>query len=73
MHYTIKRVPWTCQWGRFGIAVEELGQNQARVDDVFWACHHATRSPNLRLTKRLECEQCPFWQVAARLRASDGT
>src|SRR5687768_12165402 len=21
---TIRRVPWTCEWGRFGVAVEEL-------------------------------------------------
>ena len=22
--YTIRPVPWTCEWGRFGVAVEDL-------------------------------------------------
>ena len=64
--YTIRRVPWTCEWGRFGVAIEDLG-SRSRVDDVFWACHHPGRSPELRLMKRGECEQCPFWVAAARL------
>ena len=37
---TIRPVPWTCEWGRFGVAVEDLGAGRSRVDDVFWACHH---------------------------------
>jgi hypothetical protein len=60
--YTIRRVPWTCRWGRFGVAVEATGLG-SRVDDVFWACHQPTRAPNLRLTKRYECEECPFWEA----------
>jgi hypothetical protein len=66
--YTIRRVPWTCEWGRFGVASEDLGRGRSRVDDVFWACHHPTRSPNLRLMKRGECEACPNWAAAARFR-----
>ena len=65
--YPIRRVPWTCQWGRFGLATEEVGGGAARVDDTFWACHHPTRAPNLRLVGRGECERCPGWQEAARL------
>jgi hypothetical protein len=38
------------------------------VDDVFWACHHPTHAPNLRLTLRHECERCPLWEEAARFR-----
>ena len=68
--YTIRRVPWTCEWGRFGVAVEDLGTGHARVDDVFWACHHPGRAPDLRLMKRGECERCPYWIEAARLRAA---
>ena len=68
--YTIRRVPWTCQWGRFGVAVEDLGLAGSKVDDVFWACHHPTRAPELRLMKRGDCEYCPFWEEAARLRAA---
>ena len=68
--YNIRRVPWTCEWGRFGVAVENLGTGHARVDDVFWACHHPSRAPDLRLMKRGECERCPYWIEAARLRAA---
>ncbi len=66
--YTIRRVPWTCEWGRFGVAIEDLGAQRSRVDDVFWACHHPTRAPDLRLTRRGECELCPYWIEAAHVR-----
>jgi hypothetical protein len=52
------------------VAVEDLGLAGPKVDDVFWACHHPAREPELRLTKCGECEQCPFWEEAARLRAA---
>lgn len=65
--YTIRRVPWTCEWGRFGIATEDLGAGRSRIDDVFWACHNPQRGPDIRLTQRGECEHCPFWSAAARL------
>ena len=48
----IRRVPWTCRWGRFGVAVEDSGL-APRVDEVFWACHQPVHV--LRLTKRDEC------------------
>ena len=64
--YNIRRVPWTCQWARFGLAVEDLGPAGSRVDDVFWACHNP-RACTLRLITRDECERCPFWEKAARL------
>jgi hypothetical protein len=59
----IRRVPWTCRWGRFGVAVENTG-SAPRVDDVFWACHQT----ELRLTKRGECEACPHWEPAPVIR-----
>jgi hypothetical protein len=68
--HSIRRVPWTCEWGRFGVAIQDLGAGQARVDDVFWGCHHPSRAPHLQLTKRLECEGCPYWREAAHLRAA---
>jgi hypothetical protein len=66
--YSIRRVPWTCEWGRFGVAIQELGAGRSRVDDVFWGCHHPSRAPDLRLMKRAECERCPYWVEAAHLR-----
>lgn len=66
--YNIRRVPWTCEWGRFGVALEDLGLGQSRVDDVFWACHNPRRSTDVRMTRRGECEICEYWIEAARLR-----
>ena len=66
--YTVRRVPWTCEWGRFGVAIEDLGAGQARVDDVFWACHYPKDARGVRLTHRDECEHCPSWQEATRMR-----
>ncbi len=31
----LRRVPWTCEWGRFGVTTEDLGTAGTRVDDVF--------------------------------------
>lgn len=67
--YSIRPVPWTCEWGRFGVAVEDLGAGRSRVDDMFWACHRPSGPSGIRVTKRDECEHCPFWREAARLRA----
>ena len=67
--YSIRRVPWTCEWGRFGVAVEDLGAGRSRVDDVFWACHNPSGAADIKVTERDECERCPHWREAARLRA----
>ena len=64
---TLRRVPWTCKWGRFGVAVEQLSSTDSRVDDVFWACHHPVRSPDIQSVSKRECETCPAWVPAARL------
>ena len=64
---TLRRVPWTCEWGRFGVAVEQLTATDSRIDDVFWACHNPARSTETRLVTRHECETCPAWVPAARL------
>ena len=66
--YTLRRVPWTCEWGRFGVAVEDLGAGRSRLDDMFWACHHPSGAAGIRLTTRDECGRCRFWMEAARLR-----
>jgi hypothetical protein len=69
MHaYSIRRVPWTCEWGRFGVTIAELYDGNSRVDDVFWGCRCPERGGGVRPTRRGECETCPFWKQAARLR-----
>ena len=69
--YTMRRVPWTCDWGRFGVATEDLGAAGMSVDEVFWMCHHPRLAPQLRVARHGDCEQCPFWQEAARFRESE--
>ena len=67
--HSIRRVPWTCQWGRFGVVTEELGAGSSRVDDVFWACHHPRGGPEVSIIGRDECKRCRFWIEAPRFRA----
>jgi hypothetical protein len=50
------------------VAIEELRGGVSRVDDVFWACHHPQRARKIQLTKRDDCENCPFWVESARFR-----
>jgi hypothetical protein len=64
--YKIRRVPWACRWGRFGVAVESRGST-SKVDDLFWACYNTVRRPDIRVTKRAECESCAFWEMGPRL------
>ena len=65
----LRCVPWTCEWGRFGMTAEQLASGGSRVDGVFWACHHPGLAPDIRLIVRGECESCPLWTLAARLAA----
>jgi hypothetical protein len=64
---TLRRVPWTCEWGRFGVAVEQLSSTESRVDDVFWACHNPVRSSEIKSVSTGECANCPAWVPASRL------
>jgi hypothetical protein len=66
--YTSRRAPWTCEWGRFCAAIEDLGASESRIDDVFWACHNPVGGPDVRIVKRHECETCPLWTEAVHLR-----
>jgi hypothetical protein len=63
---TIRRRPWTCRFGRFGVTVEQLGPETSRVDDVFWACRQSARMPAPRITTGGECEECSFWEASPR-------
>jgi len=63
----LRHVPWTCQWGRFGVAVEQVSPLESQVDDVFWVCHHPMMSPHLKMLDTGECRTCPVWKLAGRL------
>ena len=63
---TLRRVPWTCQWGRSGVAVEQVSARESQVDDVFWVCHHPRMSPRLKMLDAGECRTCPVWLSSLR-------
>ena len=67
----MRRVPWTCEWGRFGVAAELLTATDSRVDDVFWACHHPVLAPSVKALACAECDRCPMWSPAARFLVAD--
>lgn len=58
---TVKHVPWTCKWGRFGGPV----QPPERVVSgfVFWMCDHPAEASPRPLT-RGSCDSCPRWERA---------
>jgi hypothetical protein len=61
----LRRVPWTCAWGRFGVAVTPV-EAAVRPADVFWGCDHPRRGLEQRLARIGDCRSCPFWAPSAR-------
>lgn len=57
--HTVKHVPWTCKWGRFGGPVRP-GENGV-PGFVFWTCGHPDE-PGPRPLTRGSCESCPNWE-----------
>jgi hypothetical protein len=56
----VRRVPWTCKWGRFGGPVRPLETTVAGF--VFWTCDHPNE-PVPRPLDRGSCDQCPYWEM----------
>jgi len=60
---SIRHVPWTCRWGRFGGPVTP--SSETRPGFLFWVCDHpvkAERHP--RILDRDGCAVCPNWERA---------
>lgn len=57
---TLRRVPWTCRWGRFGGPVPPLETGTPGF--VFWMCGHPDE-PTPRPLTRGSCEACPNWDM----------
>jgi hypothetical protein len=59
VNQTLRRVPWTCCWGRFG------GPVHAREDVapgfLFWVCGHPQAGAP-RLLDRDSCTRCDRWE-----------
>ena len=69
--YTIRRVPWTCEC-RAASASPSKSSLPANHASTTCSGRATTRAGNrvVRVMKRGECERCPFWMEAARLRLS---
>ena len=56
---SLRHVPWTCRWGRFGGPVDApAGMGPGFV---FWVCAHPGEG-GLRPLDRDSCERCPDWE-----------
>ena len=58
---SIRHVPWTCRWGRFGgpVMVAEKGT----PGFLFWVCGHPDSQAH-RALDRQTCRECHRWEPA---------
>jgi hypothetical protein len=54
---TVRRVPWTCRWGRFGGPVPVQTVYRA----TFWSCLHPSRPTESPWVDEPICEACACW------------
>ena len=57
----LRRVPWTCTWGRFGGPIDAA--RAPAPGFVFWVCGHPDTN-GAGLLDRSTCETCPRWETA---------
>jgi hypothetical protein len=57
---TIRKVPWTCRWGRFGGPVADTGE--VGPGFRFWVCGHPEIGAP-RLLGRDACAECRYWEA----------
>ncbi|HXW08267.1 MAG TPA: hypothetical protein VD833_23755 [Vicinamibacterales bacterium] len=58
---SLRHVPWTCKWGRFGGPIETAIESAHGF--VFWRCANPMLShPNV--LQRGMCEACRLWEAA---------
>lgn len=63
---TLRHVPWTCRWGQFGGPVVPAAGLTPGF--VFWICDRPQDLPEPCPLDRGTCENCPYWEPAARSR-----
>jgi hypothetical protein len=56
---TLRRVPWTCRWGRFAEVPPPPRWLARSPRFIFWTCDHPARETD-RL-RRDSCERCGRW------------
>jgi hypothetical protein len=59
---TLRHVPWTCLWGRFGEPMPPPPDTSSRCF-VFWTCAHP-EGEGFQLT-RDSCDSCRLWRPVA--------
>lgn len=57
---TVRHVPWTCKWGRFGGPVSHAETSVRGF--VFWTCGHP-EEPEPRPLTRGSCDTCTKWEL----------
>jgi hypothetical protein len=57
---SIRHVPWTCKWGRFGGPVDNPAVPAQGF--VFWTCGHPEIGDVQAALARGSCENCPKWE-----------
>ena len=65
---SLRHVPWTCRWGRFGGPVEPPGQ--ATHGFVFWVCTHPMQD-HPSVPARGACEACEWWEPGEQYQETD--
>jgi len=63
---TLRHVPWTCQWGRFGEPVRSAWPTLS-PRFVFWTCSHPDAADG-PLT-RDSCDRCGRWHPTSSVPA----
>jgi hypothetical protein len=63
---TLRHVPWTCLWGRFGETTSSWPTLSRRF--VFWTC---ARPGARKYLTRGSCEDCPYWEPTSSLPPAD--
>jgi hypothetical protein len=62
----IRRVPWTCRWGRFGGPVPATPAAPA-PGFVFWVCAHP-ESNGPKVLDHGSCDECVRWEPLDELK-----
>ena len=60
----LRRVPWTCEWGRVGKQADP--RTVAYQGYGFWFCEHPERGRTPGLLRPHGCEACPSWEPRMR-------
>lgn len=61
----LRRVPWTCVWGRFAGSLEAL-EGGTPIALLPWICEAESTGEQRRVVSVADCEMCPRWEGAVQ-------